>query len=416
MKKVFFVAATLLFLLTGRSIAANQQKITEQKSTTPTVSEQNAPATGSASSTEASATSKESGKEPTEEEHEADIFTNGKPDAQKIFGLVLEHLHDTYELHFFSAKVPLPIIFIDAQGFHFFATIDALEHSGEYTVKGMHQLEEEKKAAQFFKVAPFKRVDGKPMGTFWDFSITANVFWMLLAVVLILLLAVSAGRKAKTNLVPKGTQNLVETMVVYVRDEIVAPNIEGSWRERSLPYFLTVFLFIFMMNMLGLVPLSRTPTGAIAVTMALALCTFVLTQIAGIRAMGIKEYLKHFTGGMLDMDLPVAIKAPLILIMTPIEVIGLFTKPFALMVRLFANMTAGHIVIGALIGLAILFQSVIVGFSVSVPFALFIYLLELLVAFIQAYVFTTLSAVFVGMMAHEHHHEEHHEAAAEAAH
>ncbi|HYM19692.1 MAG TPA: F0F1 ATP synthase subunit A [Candidatus Kapabacteria bacterium] len=398
MKYVLFVAAIIVTLLTGRSIAAD-----EPKTATPTVSEQNAPATGSASAENTS-----SPKEQTEDEHEKDIFTAGKPDAQKIFGLVLEHLRDTYELHFFSAKIPLPIIFIDAQGFHFFASLDALEHSGEYTIKGLHEIEDQKKASQFLKVTPFKRVDGKPMGTFWDFSITANVFWMLLAAILLILLALNAGKKARTNLVPHGAQNLVETLVVYVRDDIVAPNIEGSWRDRTLPYFVTVFLFILVMNILGLVPLSKTPTAAIAVTMALALCTFVLTQIAGIRAMGIKEYLKHFTGGMLDMDIPIAIKIPLILIMTPIEIIGLFTKPFALMIRLFANMTAGHIVIGALIGLAILFQSVIVGFSVSVPFALFIYLLELLVAFIQAYVFTTLSAVFVGMMAHEHHEEEHH--------
>lgn len=399
MKKVFLVAAIVLSLLSGRSSAADEH--------------QNSPATGNASSTSQPTAEPAAGsktetavKEQTEEEHEADIFSNGKPDAQKIFGLVLEHLHDTYELHFVTVKVPLPIMFYDAQGFHFFGSLDALEHSGEYTIKGLHELEEEKKASQFMKVNPFKRVDGKPTGMMWDFSITANVFYMLLAVLLIILLAMKAGSRAKNNLVPKGAQNVVEALVVYVRDEIVAPNIEGSWRERALPYFVTIFVFILMMNLLGLVPLTKTPTSAIAVTMALALCTFVLTQIAGIRSMGIGEYLKHFTGGMLDMDLPIAIKLPLILIMTPIEIIGLFTKPFALMVRLFANMTAGHIVIGALIGLAILFQSVIVGFSVSVPFALFIYLLELLVAFIQAYVFTTLSAVFVGMMAHEHHPEE----------
>ncbi len=413
MKYALVVLSLVAVLLYGGRVAAD-----EAKPEPPATETHNTPATGEASATsEPKAEGEHAEKEMTEEEHEADIFTNGKPDAQKIFGLVLEHLHDTYELHFFSAKVPLPIMFVDSHGFHFFASLDALEHSGEYKVKGMHELEEETKKAQFFKVSPFKRIDNAPMGTFWDFSITANVFFMILASVLVLLLAMKAGSMAKKNVVPKGSQNLVELMVVYVRDEIIAPNIEGSWANKTLPYFLTIFIFIFMMNLLGLVPLTKTPTGAIAVTMALALCTFVVTQIAGIRAMGIGEYLKHFTGGMLDMDLPIFMKAVLILIMTPIEIIGLFTKPFALMVRLFANMTAGHIVIGALIGLAILFQSVVVGATVSVPFALFIYLLELLVAFIQAYVFTTLSAVFVGMMAHEHHHEgEHHEAEAASAH
>lgn len=392
MKRLLLVVTIALALLSGTSIAAD-----EHQSTPATGNTVSAESTSTAPVTQATTEVNQ-----TEEEHEADIFTEGKPDAKKIFGLVLEHLHDSYELHGVGFSVPLPIMFADAQGFHFFPSLEALLHSGEFTLKNRVALEEEQKKANFMKVSPFKRVDGRDTGTMWDFSITANVFWMFISALLLLLLAAKAGSRAKTNLVPKGTHNLVETMVVYVRDEIVAPNIEGKWRDSTLPYFISIFLFILVMNLMGLVPLGKTATGAIAVTMALALCTFILTQIAGIRAMGPGEYFKHFTGGMLDMDLPMAIKIPLILIMTPIEIIGLFTKPFALMIRLFANMTAGHIVIGALIGLAVLFQSIIVGFSVSVPFALFIYLLELLVAAIQAYVFTILSAVFVGMMAHEH--------------
>ncbi|MEP7235421.1 MAG: F0F1 ATP synthase subunit A, partial [Ignavibacteriota bacterium] len=201
--------------------------------------------------------------------------------------------------------------------------------------------------------------------------------------------------------------NLIETIVVYVRDEIVYPNIERKWADRLMPYFLTVFFFIFMINVLGLFPLTKTPTGNLAVTVTLAVCTFFLTQIMGIRTMGLGEYLKHFTGGLHEMDIPLFMKIILIAIMVPIEFVGLFTKPFALTMRLFANMTAGHIVIGALIGLAILFQSVIAGFAVSVPFALFIYLLEILVAALQAFIFTILSALFVGMMVHEHHEGEH---------
>jgi F-type H+-transporting ATPase subunit a len=237
---------------------------------------------------------------------------------------------------------------------------------------------------------------------------------MLLSAAIMLILFGIAGSRAKKTLVPKGIHNVLESLVVYVRDEIVYPNVDKKWADKFMPFFLTVFFFIFTMNFLGLVPLTATPTGAIGVTMALAICTFVLTQIAGFRAMGAAEYFKHFTGGLLDMELPLVMKVILIAIMVPIEFIGLFTKPFALTVRLFANMTAGHIVIGSLIGLAILFQSVIAGFAVSVPFALFIYLLELLVAFLQAYVFTMLSAVFIGMMAHEH--EEHGEGHGEAAH
>jgi F-type H+-transporting ATPase subunit a len=135
------------------------------------------------------------------------------------------------------------------------------------------------------------------------------------------------------------------------------------------------------------------------------------------RSMGVKGYVLHLTGGLHEMELPMALKIILILIMIPIEIMGLFTKPFALAIRLFANMTAGHIVIVSLIGLAFLFKSVLVGSFVSVPFALFINLLELLVAFLQAYIFTMLSALFIGMMVHEHAHEEAHgEAHVEHAH
>lgn len=346
----------------------------------------------------------------TEEQEENDIWKSERKDtidAGKLFSKIIKHLDDTYELHFISAHVPLPVIFTDAFGFHFFTGMYALEESGVYKLKDPEKYEEQRKKSQFLWTAPWERVDGKEMGFTLDLSMTANRFFMLLATILVILITWAAGRKAKGSLVPKGNHNLIESLVVYVRDEIVYPNIEKKWADRLMPFFLTVFFFIFMINLLGLVPLTKTPTGNLAVTVALALCTFFLTQIMGIRTMGLKEYVKHFTGGLHEMDIPLVMKIILICIMVPIEIIGLFTKPFALTMRLFANMTAGHIVIGALIGLALLFQSVIAGFAVSVPFALFIYLLELLVAALQAFVFTMLSAVFVGMMIHEHHEGEH---------
>lgn len=354
-----------------------------------------------------------------EEEHENDIAgEDGKPNMKKVINHVLDHIADDYELHIFDIHIPLPIMFVDNFGFHFYGSIDALEASTVYTFKTKDEVEEEQKSSQFVRVWRFKRVDGQPMGSslFGDFSFTANLFFMALASILIVVLTMRAGSKAKNTLVPKGIHNLVESLVVYVRDEIITPNVSGKWADKTAPYFLTVFFFILFMNLLGLAPLTKTATSAIPVTLALALCTFVVTQIAGIRAMGITEYLKHFSGGILEMDLPVFMKIMLTAIMLPIEFIGLFTKPFALMIRLFANMTAGHIVIGSFIGLAIFFQSIYVGVGVSVPFALFIYILELLVAFIQAYVFTTLSAVFIGMMAHEPHHEEEHGTEPAAAH
>jgi F-type H+-transporting ATPase subunit a len=351
--------------------------------------------------------------------HDAnDIYKEGtrEPDAGKLFNNLKDHAtEDTYELHVAGAHVALPIIFTDDHGFHFYSGIDALDESGEYRLKNAEQYAKERSKSQFFWVAPWERVDGSPMGFTLDLSLTGKRFFMVLALILLVLMVSTAGKRAKKTNVPKGVHNLVESFVVYVRDEIVYPNVDRKWADKYMPYFLTSFFFIFTLNLLGLVPLAMTATSAISVTLGLAVCTFVLTQIAGIRAMGIKEYLKHFTGGLLDMELPLVMKILLVVIMVPIEFIGLFTKPFALMVRLFANMTAGHIVIGSLIGLAMLFQSVIAGFAVSVPFALFIYMLELLVAFLQAYVFTMLSAVFIGMMAHEHHEEHHSEGATEAA-
>jgi F-type H+-transporting ATPase subunit a len=353
---------------------------------------------------------KSSAPQKSEEELENDIWKSDKKDtidAGKLFGKIIEHLWDTYELHLIGSKIPLPIMFTDAFGFHFFSGPEKLEESGVYRFKDPEKYGKEKGKVLFAFVNPWERVDGKEMGFTLDLSLTANRFFLIVAMILLLLLGSAAGRRSKKSLIPKGSQNFMESIVVYVRDEIVYPNIERKWADRLMPYFLTIFFFIFTINIVGLFPLTKTPTGNLAVTVTLAICTFILTQIMGIRTMGLSEYLKHFTGGLHEMDIPLAMKIILIAIMVPIEFVGLFTKPFALTMRLFANMTAGHIVIGALIGLAILFQSVIAGFAVSVPFALFIYLLEILVAALQAFIFTILSALFVGMMVHEHHEGEH---------
>jgi F-type H+-transporting ATPase subunit a len=186
--------------------------------------------------------------------------------------------------------------------------------------------------------------------------------------------------------------------VLFVRDELAIKNIGKEEGPRYTPYLLTAFFFILFMNLLGLFPWMATATGNIAVTCGLALCTFVLTQVAGIRAAGFGGYLAHLTGGVAPWLWP---------IMIPVEILGLFTKPFALTIRLFANMLAGHIVIFFLLGLIFMLGHPAVAL-VSVPFALGIYLLELFVAFVQAYVFTMLSALFIGMgVAMGHHGHEH---------
>jgi F-type H+-transporting ATPase subunit a len=234
-----------------------------------------------------------------------------------------------------------------------------------------------------------------------DMSITKHTVMMWLAAVLLIGSLLIWSNRDKSKLVPRGAAaNLFEMLVLFVRDELAIKNIGKEEGPRYVPYLLTAFFFILFMNMLGLFPWMATATGNIAVTCALALCTFILTQVAGIRAAGLGGYLAHLTGGVHWALWP---------IMIPVEILGLFTKPFALTMRLFANMLAGHIVIFFLLGLIFMMGSAAVGI-VAVPFAMGIYFLELFVAFVQAYVFTMLSALFIGMsVAMGHHHDHAHE-------
>jgi F-type H+-transporting ATPase subunit a len=241
-----------------------------------------------------------------------------------------------------------------------------------------------------------------------DLSITKHTVMMWLAALLLIGAILLWSNRDKTKLVPKGPgANLFEMLVLFVRDELAIKNIGKEEGPRFVPYLLTAFFFILAMNLLGLFPWMATATGNIAVTCGLALCTFFVTQAAGIRAAGLGGYLKHLTGGVAPWLWP---------IMIPVEVLGLFTKPFALTIRLFANMLAGHIVIFFLLGLIFMLRNPAVAL-VSVPFAFGIYLLELFVAFVQAYVFTMLSALFIGMsVAMGHHHDDHGHDSKEADH
>src|SRR5437660_1008860 len=228
-------------------------------------------------------------------------------------------------------------------------------------------------------------------------DITKHVINMWIAAGILLLVLAAAVRKRA--MVPKGAYNLIETFVIFVRDEIAVKNI-GRHADQYTSYLCSAFFFILFMNLAGLLPVPAmrgfpgisTATGNLGVTMVLALFTFVITQIAGMRAQGVLGYWAHLV--------PSGVPIWLYPIMVPVEVLGLFTKPFALTVRLFANMVAGHIVIFFLIALTVLISPFIA--PVSVAFALGIYLLELFVALVQAYVFTMLSAVFIGMTQHAH--------------
>jgi F-type H+-transporting ATPase subunit a len=226
-----------------------------------------------------------------------------------------------------------------------------------------------------------------------DISITRHVVFLWVVAALLILTFVTVSRSYKKTIIPHGFTNFFETMVIFVRDEIARPTI-GYGHEKFLPYLLTAFFFILYSNFLGLIPYTATVTSNIAVTATLAGFTFLTTQIGGMIHHGPIGYFK----GLIPPGMPVAL-LPLIVL---VEIFGLFTKPFALCIRLFANMTAGHVIILSLIGLIFIMKTLYFA-PVSVGFALFIYFLEMLVALIQAYIFTMLSSLFIGMAIHQEH-------------
>ncbi len=225
-----------------------------------------------------------------------------------------------------------------------------------------------------------------------DLSITKNVLTLLInALILIIVFrAVARGYKKNAGKAPKGIQAVFEPVIVYLRDEVIKPNI-GNHYEKYLPYLLTLFFFILFGNIIGLLPGAANMTGNIAVTLVMALFTFIITNVKGNRG-----YWGHIFA---PPGVPIALK-PLIVL---VEVIGIFTKPISLTVRLFVAITAGHIVMLSLISLTFIFGSIAVGAASSL-IVLFINLIEILVAFIQAYVFTMFSALYIGLSTAEHEH------------
>ena len=230
-----------------------------------------------------------------------------------------------------------------------------------------------------------------------DLSPTKYVVMLLIAATLCIVLLVGAGqthrRRQREGGVPTGFAAGLEGVVLYIRNEVIMPNVGGHGGERYAPFLLTLFFFIVFANLLGLIPYGATATGSISVTATLAIITFIVVEVAGMRALG-PAYLGTIV--YWPHDMPLAVKLPMTLIMTPIEIVGKFTKPFALAIRLFANMTAGHIVVLALIGLIFTFANLASG----VPFlmAVAIMMLELFVALLQAFIFTLLSSVFIGQI------------------
>lgn len=333
---------------------------------------------------------------------------NKSEEAFDTGNFILHHIADAHEFHILgegesAVSLPLPVIlwtdnglvsFMSSAFHHDDAGREVVERKGQRFVKyhgkiyyasemanaegGYVDLDEQKHA-----------LNAKPL----DFSITKNVFSLLFSVVVLSILFISVGRAyvKRAGKAPKGFQSLIEPVILFVRDDIAKPNL-GYKYEKFMPYLLTVFFFIWFNNLLGLVPFfpgSANVTGNIAVTMVLAMCTLVLTVFNGN-----KYYWKHiFMPPVPWWMYP---------IMVPVEIVGIFTKPIALMIRLFANITAGHILMLSLICLIFIFKNIMIA-PIAVPFAVFISLIELLVAFIQAFIFTILSALFIGMAIEEHH-------------
>ena len=308
---------------------------------------------------------------------------------------IIEHIKDSHEWHIMtrkngeSVKISLPIIVYSFKsGLNFFMS-GKLSHGKVYN--GFMIPEEGEHSGKIVEINEQEEITGIPL----DFSITKTVAGMMFAALIILVLFIRMGRiySGKTKIVPGGLNGFLEPMIIFIRDEIALPNIGRHKYEKYMPYLLTVFFFILVNNIMGLIPFfpfGANVTGNIAVTMLLALITFIITQFSGS-----KDHWKHIVAAP---GVPVWL-AP---IMIPVEVIGLFTKPFALMIRLFANITAGHIVILSLICLIFIFKQLWVS-TLAIPMVLFLDILEILVAFLQAYVFTLLSALFIGLAAKEHH-------------
>ena len=311
---------------------------------------------------------------------------------------IMHHVQDAHEWHFATIghthiSIPLPVILFEpGQGFHFYMSSDFNdEHHNKIDIDGFYIDDHAHLKAR------------NELRSFYDISITKNVASLFISVGLLFWVFLSIGKRYKRDPLktPKGMQSVFEPIIIFIRNEIARPNIGELKYEKFMPYLLSVFFFIWFNNLLGLLPGAANLTGNIAVTMTLALFTFVITTFSGS-----KDYWKHIFN---TPGVPWWLKIPIPL-MPLVEFIGILTKPFSLMVRLFANITAGHIIIMSLIALVFIFESVYIG-PISVLFGLFMNMVELLVAFIQAFVFTLLSAIYFGLAVeeHEHHQEEHKE-------
>ena len=318
--------------------------------------------------------------------------------------LIDEHIGDSHDFHLFdynghAYSLPLPIILWTDNGLVTFLS-SAFHHDNKGTVvveKNGQRFVRYKEDIYYASAdTPLTLntqgdvTNARPL----NFSITKNVVSLMLISILLLFTFIAVARSYKKNpKAPKGLAGLLEPIVIFVRDEIAIPNIGEKYYNRYMPYLLTVFFLIWVGNLFGLIPFfpfAGTVTNNILFTGMLALFTLILTLFSSN-----KHYWQHIFA-------PPGVPSWILPIMIPIEILSVFTKPFALMIRLFANMTAGHIIALSLISLIFIFKSVAIA-PVSVAFTVFMQMLELLVAVLQAYVFTLLSALFIGQAVEETH-------------
>lgn len=310
-----------------------------------------------------------------------------------ISSLIFHHISDAHEWHFATIghthlSIDLPVILWSADRnleVFSFGNLKPHDHNSDAPVYNGYTVDHHGKIIS---------TEGRE---FKDFSITKNVASLFLSVVLLfaVFFTIAGAYKKRQGQAPKGIQSFFEPIIVFIRDEIAVPNI-GKKYEGYLPYLLTVFFFIWFNNLLGLMPGGANLTGNIAVTFSLAAITLLITVFSGN-----KDYWMHI---LWTPGIPLWLRPILI----PVELVGIISKPFSLMIRLFANITAGHVIILSLLGLTFIFKSLAVGVAATL-FSTVMSLLELFVAILQAYVFTLLSAMYFGQATAEHeHHDDHH--------
>ncbi len=353
----------------------------------------------------------------------------GESKKVDVAALMIHHVTDTHDWHFLdipggdghytSVAIHLPWILYNTQtGLEYYGNTEDLLSTGKYVVSHEHVIPVKGIAIPDSLQASFPaeslvHADGghghSDAGVFekdgtttvLDFSITKTVLQIMIVGLMLILVFTSVAKsyRTRTGQAPKGLQSLLEPVILFVRDDIAKPNLQGK-HDKFLPYLLTLFFFIWFSNILGLTPLNSNIAGNVSVSVALAILTFLITTLNAS-----KSYWGHifwFPG----------VPLPVKFLMLPVEIVGMFTKPFALTVRLFANIAAGHLMVLALIGLIFILgeggTNVAGGLGIApltIAFGLFIFCLEVLVAAVQAYVFTLLTAVFIGQAMEDHSHD-----------